>query len=159
MRERVFILGHRPEDKELLLAAHTLRQRSLRQSASTETYCPGTSTPTVGRNSFACPRAADHSRRDQIAWGRYEPAIRRWEILTGRAAPYPIELGTKGQPRLSPCFSEWMMGLPGGFVTGLSLPYSAQHRAVGNGVVPHQAVRALWHLIDTAADYAPTYVS
>jgi DNA (cytosine-5)-methyltransferase 1 len=43
-----------------------------------------------------------------------------------------------------------MMGLPRGFVTDLHLPYSAQHRAIGNGVVPHQAIRALWQLVEMA---------
>ncbi len=42
------------------------------------------------------------------------------------------------------------MGLPKGFVTGLGLPYSAQHRALGNGVVPQQAVAALWQLVEAA---------
>src|SRR5262245_17247303 len=79
----------------------------------------------------------------QIAWGRYETAIRRWEALTGRRAPYPVERGTRGQPRLATDFSEWLMGLPRSFVTGLGLPYSAQHRALGNGVVPRQAMVAL----------------
>lgn len=83
----------------------------------------------------------------EIAWGRYEAAIRRWERLTGRLAPCPIEPGTKGQPRLAPAFSEWLMGLPRGFVTSLDLPYGAQHRAIGNGVVPRQAVRALVELV------------
>jgi DNA (cytosine-5)-methyltransferase 1 len=39
---------------------------------------------------------------DEVAWGRYEQAIRRWEAVTGRPAPYPVEAGTKGQARLSP---------------------------------------------------------
>ena len=39
------------------------------------------------------------------------------------------------------------MGLPAGFVTDLDLPYSAKHRAIGNGVVVRQAVRALWELV------------
>lgn len=41
------------------------------------------------------------------------------------------------------------MGLPKGFVTDLGLPYGAQHRALGNGVVPQQAVAALWQLLDS----------
>jgi DNA (cytosine-5)-methyltransferase 1 len=84
----------------------------------------------------------------EIAWRQYETAIRRWEMLTGRPAPYPVERGTRGQPRLAPAFSEWLMGLPHGFVTGLGLPYGAQHRALGNGVVPQQAIVALWQLVD-----------
>ena len=43
-----------------------------------------------------------------------------------------------------------VMGLPTGFVTDLGLPYSAQHRALGNGVVPQQAVMALWQLVEMA---------
>lgn len=42
------------------------------------------------------------------------------------------------------------MGLPKGFITDLGLPYGAQHRALGNGVVPQQAVVALWQLVGTA---------
>lgn len=42
------------------------------------------------------------------------------------------------------------MGLPRGWVTDLPLPYSAKHRAVGNGVVPQQAVRALLTLVGMA---------
>src|SRR5262249_17942154 len=87
-----------------------------------------------------------------ITWGRYEPAIRRWEILTGRRAPYPIEPGTKRQPRLAPVFSEWMMGLSKGFVTSLDIPYGAQHRALGNGVVPQQAVKAISELVAVTMD-------
>ena len=41
-----------------------------------------------------------------------------------------------------------LMGLPRGFVTDLGLPYSAQHRALGNGVVPQQAMAALWQLVE-----------
>jgi DNA (cytosine-5)-methyltransferase 1 len=88
----------------------------------------------------------------EVAWGQYEEAIRRWEAITGRCAPYPVEAGTKGQPRLSPAFSEWLMGLPRGFVTDLGLPYSAQHRAIGNGVMPRQAVAALWELVEMTVE-------
>jgi DNA (cytosine-5)-methyltransferase 1 len=86
-----------------------------------------------------------------VPWGRYQPAIRRWETITGRPAPYPTETGTKGQPRLSSAFSEWLMGLPAGFVTNLDLPYAAQHRVIGNGVVPQQADAALRQLVTLAA--------
>jgi DNA (cytosine-5)-methyltransferase 1 len=83
---------------------------------------------------------------DPIDWGRYEPVIRRWETITGRAAPRPTERGTRGQTRLAAIFSEWLMGLPQGFVTDLDLPYGAQHRVLGNGVVPQQAIAALAQL-------------
>jgi DNA (cytosine-5)-methyltransferase 1 len=70
------------------------------------------------------------SRASTIAWQQYEAPIRQWEALTGRPAPYPVELATRGQPRLAAAFSEWLMGLPKGFVTDLGLPYSAHHRAL-----------------------------
>ena len=87
-------------------------------------------------------------KRDR--WGRYEPAIRRWEATTGRAAPFPAERGRTGNFRLSPAFAEWMFGITG-WVTGVAgLPYYAQVRALGNGVVPAQAAAALRLLIRVA---------
>ncbi|MFE2426878.1 hypothetical protein ACFXJ5_09015 [Streptomyces sp. NPDC059373] len=72
-------------------------------------------------------------------WGPYAAAITRWETLT-RPAPRPTDdLG-----RLKPAFVEWMQGLPNGWVTatpGLGRP--AQLTALGNGVIPQQAARAL----------------
>jgi DNA (cytosine-5)-methyltransferase 1 len=82
--------------------------------------------------------------RGAIAWGDYEPAIRRWEQAIGRAAPPPTETGPKGGQRLSPRFVEWMMGLPAGWVTDVpGLTRNAQLKALGNGVVPQQALAAL----------------
>ena len=80
-------------------------------------------------------------------WQEYTPAIRGWEAVIGRRAPNPIGQGTRGQPRLSSRFVEWLMGLPAGYVTGLDLPRSAELRALGNGVVPQQAERALQLLV------------
>lgn len=76
-------------------------------------------------------------------WGPYEAAVRRWEAVTGRPAPCPVELGTRGQQRLSSPFVEWLMGLPDGYVTELGLPRNGELRALGNGVVPQQAETAL----------------
>jgi DNA (cytosine-5)-methyltransferase 1 len=76
-------------------------------------------------------------------WGAYAPAIRRWEATIGLRAPSPVERGTRGQPRLTSGFVEWLMGLRTGYVTQLGLPRSAELRALGNGVVPQQADRAL----------------
>jgi DNA (cytosine-5)-methyltransferase 1 len=77
-------------------------------------------------------------------WGPYEPAVRRWETVTGRPAPFPGQAARGRSFRLSPQFAEWAMGLPGGWVTSVpGLPYAAQIRALGNGVVPAQAVAAL----------------
>jgi DNA (cytosine-5)-methyltransferase 1 len=76
-------------------------------------------------------------------FGPYTAAIRRWEQVIGRAAPSPTEPGRDGRPRLSPRFVEWMMGLPDGWVTAVGIPRSAQLKALGNGVVPQQALLAL----------------
>jgi len=78
-----------------------------------------------------------------IDWGSYEPAIRRWETVTGQPAPQPTEPGRHGRPRLSPAFVEWLMGIPPGWVTDTDIPRTAQLRALGNGVVPQPATRAL----------------
>lgn len=78
-----------------------------------------------------------------MEWGKYEPAIRRWERILGRAAPAPTVLGAKGRPRLSPLFVEWLMGLPAGHVTGHGLRHTAELKMLGNGVVPQQAALAL----------------
>lgn len=89
---------------------------------------------------------ADHAADDRraTAWGDYEPAIRRWERVLGRPAPAPTEAGPRGGQRLSPQFVEWMMGLPAGWVTDVpDLSRNAQLKALGNGVVPQQALAAL----------------
>ena len=79
-----------------------------------------------------------------VAWGDYEPAIRRWEQVMG-PAPSPVQPGAKGQPRLSPVFTEWMMGQPPGWITApeIGLTRNEQLKACGNGVVTQQAEAAL----------------
>jgi len=79
-------------------------------------------------------------------WGKYEPAIRRWENVT-RIAPSPTELGARGNPRLAARFSEWMQGWPLGWVTHVPISRSAMLRIIGNGVVPQQAIAALYWLL------------
>jgi DNA (cytosine-5)-methyltransferase 1 len=55
-----------------------------------------------------------------------------------------MEPGSKGQPRLSPRFVEWLMGLPAGWVTDVpGLGRNEQLKALGNGVVPAQCAAAL----------------
>lgn len=82
-------------------------------------------------------------------WGRYALAIRRWEHLTGRQAPSPTLVSDDGQYRPAPRFVEWLMGLPDGWVTDtdLGLTPPEQLTALGNGVVPAQAVHALSALL------------
>lgn len=81
-----------------------------------------------------------------VAWGKYERAIHRWQSVT-RPAPAPTILGKAGRPRLNPAFVEWMMGLPAGHVTGHGLRPAQELKMLGNGVVPQQALLALTVLI------------
>lgn len=85
-----------------------------------------------------------------IEWGKYAPAVRRWERIT-RPAPAPTELNTRGKPRLNAEFAEWLMGLSAGWVTdpAIGLTRSQQLKALGNGVVPQQSAYALQHLLTT----------
>ena len=81
------------------------------------------------------------------AWGKYAPAIHRWEQVT-RPAPSPTEPNRNGNPRLNPAFSEWMMGWPAGWVTALpGISRNDQLRIIGNGVVPQCASVALRWLL------------
>jgi DNA (cytosine-5)-methyltransferase 1 len=75
---------------------------------------------------------------DFARWGVYAEAVARWELITGRQAPDP----TDSKCRLNPRFSEWMMGLPEGWVTDAVQGRSHQLRILGNGVVPQQAAYA-----------------
>ena len=60
-----------------------------------------------------------------------------------RPAPAPTYTGANGNQRLSPKFTEWMMGLPDGWVTGHGLTPAQELKMCGNGVVPQQARLAL----------------
>lgn len=80
-------------------------------------------------------------------WGRFGPAVARWEATTGRRAPW----ATDARNRLSPEFVEWMMGLPAGHVTAVpGLTRTQQLKALGNGVVPQQAAAAIRLLAERA---------
>jgi hypothetical protein len=82
-------------------------------------------------------------------WGKFEPAIRRWEQTLGRQAPSPTKPdGKDGNHRLSSKFTEWMMGLPSGWVTDAGLTRNDELKACGNGVVPQQAELALRALLE-----------
>ncbi|WP_053384911.1 DNA cytosine methyltransferase [Leucobacter celer] len=96
---------------------------------------------TTGRIGDAVVPGRAHLR----AWGRYATAIARWEHVTGMTAPAPA-LDQEGQGlRPSPGFVEWLMGLPQGWVTdpGIGLTANQQLTALGNGVLPLQAVTAV----------------
>ena len=88
---------------------------------------------------------------EQTDWGKFEPAIRRWEAVIGRPAPAPTKPdGKDGAHRLSSKFTEWMMGLPDNWITGHGLSRNDELKMAGNGVVPQQAELALRILLDGA---------
>lgn len=88
----------------------------------------------------------DATVRQPARWGEYEPAIRRWESVT-RPAPEPTKPNSKGNPKLSDEFDEWLMGLPAGWVTDVpGVTWNEALKACGNGVVPQQAVAGIVEL-------------
>ena len=91
---------------------------------------------------------SNHAPQLVNTWGRFEPAIRRWEQTLGRPAPAPTNPdGKDGNHRLSSKFTEWMMGLPDGWITNVGLTRNEELKACGNGVVPQQAKLALTQLL------------
>lgn len=77
----------------------------------------------------------------------YGPAIRRWETVLGRPAPEPCEPGERTAWRLSPLFTEWMLGCDEGWVTGLGLPRNKQLTILGNLAMTRQAVEGYRRLL------------
>ncbi|QGK70321.1 DNA (cytosine-5-)-methyltransferase [Allosaccharopolyspora coralli] len=86
-----------------------------------------------------------------VDWGPYEAAIRRWEAVMGRSAPYPVQTGQRGRPVLSSRFVEFLMGLEDGYLSSLDIRRTAQLRLLGNGVVPQQASHAIRSLLADGA--------
>jgi DNA (cytosine-5)-methyltransferase 1 len=83
-------------------------------------------------------------------WGKFEPAVRVWEQEIGREAPSPTKPdGKEGAHRLSSKFTEWMMGLPEGWITDVGLTRNEELKLAGNGVVPQQAELALRLLLNS----------
>ena len=82
-------------------------------------------------------------------WKRFEAAFKEWEEVIGRTAPTPTRPdGKENKSRLSPLFTEWLMGLPEGWITGLGLKRNDELKLAGNGVVPQQAELALRLLLE-----------
>lgn len=72
--------------------------------------------------------------------GRWASTLDRWARVVGRRPPRPVD--DRGEH--TPEFSEWLMGLPAGHVTGVpGLSREQQFVAIGNGVVVRQAAAAL----------------
>lgn len=88
------------------------------------------------------------SQAVHMSWGKFEPAIRRWEKTLGIPAPAPTKPdGKEGAHRLSSEFTEWMMGLEPGWITDCGLTRNEELKAAGNGVCPQQAELALRTLL------------
>lgn len=82
-------------------------------------------------------------------WGQFDGLVTRWEVALGRPAPDPLRVGPRGGTAIAPAFVEWLMGLPKGWVTGVTeVGLSAQTSCLGNGVVPQQAYEAFKFLTD-----------
>ena len=82
-------------------------------------------------------------------WGKYAHAVARWTMVFGSLPPAPVEPNTKGNPRLTAEFCEWLMGVPAGHITGedINLTRTEAIKLAGNGVVPHAAVASFTRLI------------
>lgn len=137
---QVQVAGHRPDDKDSInrAIAHLLP------------------TPVADNSRGLVSDSTEfQSLPNEVAyrWGEYADAIARWERVLGRAAPAPTEPGPKGNPRLSPLFVEFLMGLPAGHVTdpAIGLTRNQQLKALGNGVVPQQGAAALEWLLSVEA--------
>lgn len=113
----------------------------------------GTPRVSSANGSTASQVAADASKRrieDQVlttTWGKFDAAIKRWESLTRPAPPPTKPDGRDGNHRLSSEFTEWMMGLPQGWITGQGLKRKDELKMAGNGVCPQQAEYAIRNLL------------
>ena len=129
-----------------------------------DTECTGRrgrgSTTPQDQESRRTPGVPD-GRGSRTEWGRYAPAVRRWERTLGTPAPNPTEPNSKGKPRLAAPFAEWMMGLPPEWVTNpeIGLTRAQQLKAIGNGVCPQQAATALTHLLGRRQQSCPGFES
>jgi len=122
---------------------------------NTEVLLIGTSRATASESSSNqvaqdAPKARIEDQVLATSWGKFEPAIRRWEAILGRQAPSPTKAdGKEGAHRLSSSFTEWMMGLPENWICGHDLKRNDELKLAGNGVVPQQAELALRLLLNS----------
>jgi DNA (cytosine-5)-methyltransferase 1 len=135
----------RLEDQVLLPTPNTMEHLPDRTGEARERQ--------LHRGSSASRRASSGNLREDIlevtTWGKFEPAIKRWEQVLGRPAPAPTKPDGKDDAhRLSSKFTEWMMGLPDGWITDCGLSRNEELKAAGNGVVPQQAELALRILLE-----------
>lgn len=144
------------ESRETLTTISNLREAVIHELLPTPVASEGLKAPaqqTTEEKSKTGQVWLSNAAKDmEISWGRFEPAIRRWERVTGRSAPAPTQAdGKDGAHRLSSKFTEWMMGLPDGWVTDCGLTRNEELKACGNGVVPQQAALALRQMLGAEA--------
>ena len=139
-RERVFVLAWRND-------SYTYSdRRSAGREEPVQSNKIGSISARLGKcNSGGGATDKERNTKTQYNFREYTPSIERWELVTGNKAPDPGRPSRTGKIQLNPEFSEWMMGLPKGWVTNsdLGLTRAQQLKAIGNGVVPQQAVIAL----------------
>lgn len=153
-RERVFLIAH-PADSD------GVRREAERLAGGPAPTIPGdydSDDPLAWAGGTADLMRDAHSR-----WGDSAPAILTWALIHGEP-PLPTRDAVtyrdedlwghrfpEPKTELDPEWSEWMMGLPPGWVTEVpGLTRAQQLKACGNGVVPQQAAAALRHLLGEA---------
>lgn len=156
-RERIFIAAYpkdqpwRFSDGDGLRAGRTKGHEleNAGAGATPDAYNLGSNESRPTRNGRL---ESSNARTPDAVWGDVLPAIRHWEDVTGRNAPWPGHDGGG----VSTEFTEWLMGIPAGHVTSAAIGLSReqQARAIGNGVVPQQAALALRHLLTPEASEA-----
>ena len=139
-----------PHERNGVVQTDTV-ERAIFHSGEVLLGTPRTSTAngsTASQVEKGAPKARIEDQVHITSWGKFEPAIRRWEEVLGRPAPAPTKPdGKDGAHRLSSGFTEWMMGLPEGWITDVGLSRNEELKACGNGVVPQQAELALRFLL------------
>jgi len=167
-RERLFVVAHTERGDRQQPDGHTAERRRSQHAEQTWMGDRGTVDLLPTPNAADGQRGQDYARANRDGsggddlvtlavkatnasqWGKYEPAIQRWEQLT-RPAPSPTEPNKNGNPRLAAAFSEWMMGWPAGWVTQTpGISRNDQLRIIGNGVVPQCAAAAIRYLLSIA---------
>ena len=172
-RERVFVVAV-PSSQGWRLPWHTVTREAACGWASAldsgRAGKPVNLLPTPMASDAHAPSQGDTRRRTpplrtratMTSFGDYVPAITRWEQVIGRTAPSPTIPSPTGKPRLSHHFTEWIMGLPEGWICDPALwvdypPTKARSlclRMAGNGVVPQQAAWAIHALLNRATALA-----
>lgn len=149
-RERLFILAY----------PHGQRPQAQQQPRRQASQIPGDHDS--GRALARLSGVADLDLERRLRWGDAGAAIHQWTATAGDPPPviadhvtylHPDLFGTRFpevRHGINPEFVEWMMGLPGGWVTGeqIGLTRNEQLKALGNGVCPQQAMAALTSMLE-----------